>query len=209
MTVVEAYRRIAPVYDNTPNPLRALERRVLTPLLPPLRGRTVVDVGAGTGGWLQHAQANGARTIAIDLSPAMLASAPSPRILANATTLPLRNNSADVVLCTFTLGYAPTCFPELVRITRPGGTLIVTDVHPDAIARGWARAFRVGDDVLEPAHHRYSMDALAHPSLTRTHLIEPRLGEPERAIFARAGKLAAFETASAHPAIFVAIWIKK
>ena len=209
MTVVEAYRRIAPVYETTPNPLRALEQRILTPLLPPLHGRTMVDVGAGTGRWLQQAQSKLARTIAIDLSPEMLASAPSPRILADATKLPLRENSVDLVLCTFTLGYAPTCFSELVRITRPGGTLIVTDVHPDAIARGWSRAFRVGDDVLEPTHHRYSINALTHPSLTRTHLIEPHIGEPERAIFARAGKLAAFETASAHPAIFIAIWNKK
>jgi len=209
MTLVEAYSRIAPVYDSTPNALRELERRTLTPLLPPLNGRMVVDVGAGTGRWLNHALANGGRTIAIDLSPQMLSAAPSPRILADGTKLPLCDDAADVVLCTFMFGYAPSCFAELARITRWGGTVVVTDVHPDAIARGWSRSFRVGDEVIEPAHHRYSIEALVHPSLTRTHLIVPHLGEPERSIFESSGKLALFEAAMAQPAIFVALWTKK
>ena len=208
MTVVEAYRRIAPIYDDAPNPLLALEQRTLAPLLPELRGRVVADIGAGTGRWLHHASANGARTIALDRSPEMLARAPQPRIQADANALPLHDNSADVLLCAFTLGYAPTCFAELARVTRPGGTLIVTDVHPDAIARGWSRTFRVDGEILEPAHYRYSLDALTHPRLTQTHLIEPSLGEPERPVFARAGKLAAFYEASFHPAIFVALWTK-
>jgi malonyl-CoA O-methyltransferase len=139
----------------------------------------------------------------------MLASAPPPRFLADATALPLRSNSADVVFCTFTIGYQPGCFAELARITRPAGTLIITDIHPGAIAAGWSRSFRVGDDVIEPAHHPYAINTLAHPSLTRTLLLEPHIGEPERAIFARAGRLASFEAACSPPAIFVAIWSKQ
>ena len=209
MTVTEAYRRIAPVYDTTPNPLLALERRTLLPLLPTLRGLTVADIGAGTGRWLHHARTAGAHTVGLDLSVEMLAAAPSPRVQADAQALPLRDNCADVVFCAFTLGYAPYCFGELARITRPGGTVIVTDVHPDAIARGWSRSFRVGATLIEPAHEKYSIDTLHHPALVRADFIEPHLGTPERAIFTRAGKAEHFDAAAAHPAIFVALWRKQ
>lgn len=204
MTTVEAYQRIAPFYDSAPNPLRALERRTLTPLLPDLQGRTVADIGAGTGRWLHRLRA--ARRIAIDLSPAMLASAPAPRIVADAHSLPLRDEAADAVLCTFTLGYVPVCFPELVRILRPGGTLIVTDVHPDAIARGWTRTFRAGDETVAPPHFAYSIESLSHPSLARQHLLEPHIGEPERSLFDSKPHL--YDAARAHPAIYIAVWTK-
>ncbi len=186
-----AFDHIAPVYDTTPNPLLALEQRILAPYLPDLRSLTVADIGAGTGRWLHRIQA--AKTIAIDSSPAMLSHAPAPRIVADATRLPLLDNSADVVLCTFTLGYAPACFPELARITRH--TLIVSDVHP---ARHWTR--------MAPTL-AYSLADLTHSSLTRTHLIEPHLGEPERPLFAAKPHL--YEPACEHPAIFIVIWTKQ
>jgi malonyl-CoA O-methyltransferase len=190
-----AFDSIAPVYDSTPNPLLALEQRILEPLLPDMRGRTVVDVGAGTGRWLHRIHA--AKTIAVDSSTAMLAHAPGPRVVADAQCIPLRDASADVVFCTFTLGYSPACFEELVRITR--GTLIVTDVHPDAVARGWSR--------LAPGPSPYSLIGLTHPSLTRTHLIEPHISESERPLFTAKPHL--FEDACKQPAIFVAIWTKR
>jgi ubiquinone/menaquinone biosynthesis C-methylase UbiE len=209
MTRVEAYGQIASVYDRTPNALLALEQRTLLPLLPDLRVLLVIDIGAGTGRWLHHARSAGAQTLALDVSLEMLASAPEPHVLADALMLPLRDNSADIVFCTFTIGYAPQCFSELARVARPGGMLIVSDVHPDALARGWSRSFRVGDEVVKPTHYPYSIEDLHDPSMARTHLLEPRLGEPERPIFAAANKLVLYDTACAHPAIFVAIWTKR
>ncbi|MEO8099385.1 MAG: methyltransferase domain-containing protein [Acidobacteriota bacterium] len=208
LAAVEAYRRIADVYDQAPNPLLALERRTLEPLLPDLRGLLVADVAAGTGRWTEYCQARGAHTIALDACHEMLARAPRPSAQADARNIPLRDNSADMVMCAFALGYAPAAFAELVRILRPGGTLIVSDVHPDALARGWSRSFRTGAEVIEVAHEGYTLDALHHATLRLSHLLEPTLGEPERALFARAGKLEAFEQATRHPAIFVAQWKK-
>ncbi|MEO5926368.1 MAG: class I SAM-dependent methyltransferase [Bryobacteraceae bacterium] len=189
-----AFDQIAPTYDSTPNPLLALEERILTPFLPNMSGLTVADIGAGTGRWLRRVSA--ARTIAIDRSPAMLARAPQPRILADAGSLPLRDASIDIVFCTFTLGYVPSCFAELVRIT--GNKLIVTDVHPDAVTRGWSR--------MAP-HVPYALSDLTHPNLTRTHLFEPCIDEPERPLFASKPHL--YEPAREYPAIFIAIWNKQ
>ncbi|MEI9811443.1 MAG: hypothetical protein WDO18_01640 [Acidobacteriota bacterium] len=100
-------------------------------------------------------------------------------------------------------------FAELIRIVKLGGRLIISDVHPDAIRRGWSRTFRVGGDVIAPAHRPYSLGDLHHPSLTLDALYEPRLGEPERPIFQRAGKASAFVRATEYPAIFVATFTKR
>ncbi|MCU1334828.1 MAG: Methyltransferase type 11 [Bryobacterales bacterium] len=205
---IDAYRLLAQDYDASPNPLLALEQRTMRSLFPSLPGARVVDVAAGTGRWASYCRAQGAQTIAMDFCPEMLTSAPEPVVLADANQLPLPDAIADVTICAFALGYAPACLPELARVTRNGGTVLVSDVHPEAIRRGWTRSFRHGSEVIGVAHHLYNLDDLFAMDLRLDCLIEPRFGEPERAVFAKAGKLAAFEEAAREPAIFVARWIK-
>jgi ubiquinone/menaquinone biosynthesis C-methylase UbiE len=174
-----------------------------------LRGAAVLDAAAGTGRWASYCRAQGAQTIAVDFCPEMLAGAPRPVALADANQLPLPDDFADVTICAFALGYAPECLPELARVTRNGGAVLVSDVHPEAIRRGWTRSFRRDSEVIGVAHHLYNLDDLFAMDLRLDCLIEPRFGEPERAVFAKAGKLAAFEEAARQPAIFVARWTKE
>jgi ubiquinone/menaquinone biosynthesis C-methylase UbiE len=138
----------------------------------------------------------------------MLEQATGARIIGDARRLPLRDECVDLVICGMMLAYAPEAFSELVRVVRRGGTLFVTDLHPKAIARGWQRTFRVGAEVLQPAHSSYSIAELAHPSLQRLGLIEAAFGEPEAAVFERAGKQSEFASMAAGPAIFVGHWSK-
>ena len=52
----------------------SLERRILEPLLPPLADLDVIDLGCGTGRWLQILHAAGARRVlGVDFSPEMFA----------------------------------------------------------------------------------------------------------------------------------------
>lgn len=203
----DAYALLAEEYDSTPNALVSLEKRTLSPLLPELKGRTVVDAAAGTGRWAAYCASRGARTIAVDFCLNMLRHAPRPAIQADALRLPLADACADITICAFALGYAPGCFSELRRITRRGGMVLVSDVHPDAIGRGWTRSFRHRDEVIEVMHEPYAIEDLRTPGLELSCLLEPRLGLPERGIFDRAGCLDRFEAASRGPAIFVARWI--
>jgi ubiquinone/menaquinone biosynthesis C-methylase UbiE len=203
-----AYQLLAEDYDTSPNPMLALEQRTMTPLLPRLREARVVDAAAGTGRWASYCRAHGAQTVAADFCMEMLVRAPRPAVLADANRLPLSNGFADVTICSFALGYAPACLPELARITRAGGVVLVSDLHPDAIRRGWTRSFRHGKDVIGVAHHLYNLGDLFARDLRLDCIVEPQFGEPEREIFAKAGKLAAFEDAALLPAIFVARWVK-
>jgi ubiquinone/menaquinone biosynthesis C-methylase UbiE len=209
MRPVDAYRLLAKDYDASPNPMLSLEPRTMGPLLPALRGARVVDVAAGTGRWASYCRAQGANTIAVDYCPEMLAAAPGPTVLADANQLPLPDGFADVTVCAFGIGYAPACLPELARVTRKGGAVFVTDVHPDAIRRGWTRTFQHTTEAISVAHHPYELDDLVAAGLRLDCLIEPRFGEPECEVFTKAGKLAAFEEAARHPAIFVARWTRE
>ena len=211
MTVLQprdAYALLAAEYDSSPNALLSLEQRTLPSLLPDLAGLTVLDVAAGTGRWAAYCAVRGARALSVDFCREMLVKAPRPAVQADALRLPFRDACADVTICAFALGYAPGCFAELARVTRPGGTLIVTDVHPDALRRGWTRSFRHGEEVIGVAHQPYGIEDLRAPGLRLADLREPCFGAPERAIFELAGRLNRFEEASREPAIFAARWIR-
>ena len=47
--VQEGYRLWSGTYDRDPNPVLALERRVIRERLGPLSGRCVLDIATGTG----------------------------------------------------------------------------------------------------------------------------------------------------------------
>lgn len=205
MTVLaprEAYARLAQDYDSSPNALIALEERVARPLLPGImRGMNVIDVAAGTGRWSRYCRSRGAGAISIDFCPEM-----HPDVEADSRRLPLRDGSADLVICAFALGYAPGCFAELARIVKPGGRLLVTDVHPQALDRGWTRTFRSRGETIHVSSEPYRVEDLQAPKFELTSLLEPRLGGPERAMFEQAGRLDLFAAACAQPAIFVGYW---
>jgi malonyl-CoA O-methyltransferase len=205
----EAYRLLATEYDAQPNALVSLERRIMGPLLPPLKGRRVIDAASGTGRWAVHCAAQGARVIAVDFSREMLMRGPRPAVLGDIKKLPFRDSAADVTICSFALGYAPGCLRELGRVTRPGGLVLVSDMHPESARRGWTRSFRHSSGVIHIAHEPYHLEDLHAPGLDLAYLLEPSFGAPEQEIFLASSHAARFEEASREPAIFVACWIRR
>ena len=185
----------------------------MEPLLSDVTCKTVVDAAAGTGRWARYCLARGARAVSLDFCTEMLVHAPQPAALADLHCLPLADSCADVTICALALGYAPDCLEELCRITRTGGMVLISDIHPHAIQRGWTRSFRVGSEVLYVEHHSYTLadtlDEMRNRGLELASLVEPHFGEPEREIFEHCGHGPRFEAAAEGPAIFVASWIKK
>jgi SAM-dependent methyltransferase len=85
---------------------------------PPL----VVELGAGTGFGTERLRARFERVVAVDLSWEMLSRlvAPVPRVRADASTLPLADGTADVLVLVNML-----LFPrEAARVLSPGGALV-------------------------------------------------------------------------------------
>ncbi|HYO88186.1 MAG TPA: class I SAM-dependent methyltransferase, partial [Candidatus Limnocylindrales bacterium] len=110
LTSLDAYARWASAYPpQAHNALMRAEEGAVTPLLPSLADRTVLDLACGTGRWGLIAQAAGAaRVIALDNSIAMLDYCALPeRAAAALNALPLPAASIDVVICGLALGHVP------------------------------------------------------------------------------------------------------
>jgi len=215
--VEDGYRRWAHTYDSFPNPLLAREERYLLPLLPDLSSKTTLDLACGTGRWLEHLVAKGSQlAVGVDLSTAMLTVAGrKPSIqgrLANADSLnlPFRPAVFDFAVCSFAVSHIEDrrrMAAELARVMRHQSELFVTDLHPDAWARGWRTGFREGAQTLEiqaaPATAEALMrifHAAGFECLTQVSLC---LGAAEKPIFLRAGKLHYIPAAFRLPAILV------
>src|SRR5579884_2692276 len=80
----EGYGLWAASYDDGRSPLLALEQRCLEPLLPAIGGQEILDVGCGTGRWLERLlQLGGTRVFGADFSGEMLRYAAHKPQLAN------------------------------------------------------------------------------------------------------------------------------
>jgi malonyl-CoA O-methyltransferase len=210
----EGYALWADTWDATPSPIVALEHRMLQPWIASLHPRRAIDVGCGTGRRTATLSA-----IGLDVSPAMLAVASGkPELhgrlaVADATALPVATASADLVLCALTLGHVPNAkaaVREFARVLAPGGTLLLTDFHPDAAAQGWRRTFRREGQVYELENYLYTVERLreAATGLELAECMEATIGKEERELFDAAGKPELFAPACLRPAVLLTRWVR-
>jgi len=128
------------------------------------RRRHILDLACGYGAVVgELVRRGGGRVVALDRSRRALSEAPEAfqgavRIQADATQLPFRDGSFDLVFCQFAFlwldGYATA--REISRVLRPGGVLVALEPdfgglieHPSEIASRevWLRAItRAGGD---------------------------------------------------------------
>lgn len=97
-----------------------------------LAGAVVVDVGAGPGEFARAFVGAGARYVAVDADPAALSPVGEPgahALVAQGERLPLRAGSVDVAFSSNVFEHVrrPEALgDELVRVTRPGGLVVVS-----------------------------------------------------------------------------------
>jgi malonyl-CoA O-methyltransferase len=153
------------------NPVMQAEERAMLGLMPDtLHGQAVLDVGCGSGRYMLHALRRGAaRVIGVDLSLPMLlragaeladwqATAGIDLVQGSLDALPVPDARANLTLCGLVVGHLDDLrrsLAELRRVTRPGGTLLCSDVHPIGHALGWLRDFRSGGRRYAVRHTRH------------------------------------------------------
>jgi SAM-dependent methyltransferase len=147
--LAEGYRLWSETYDR-PLRLFPLEEPVMHRLFDSLGPSVVLDAACGTGRHSRVLAARGHRIIGVDRSPEMLEKArrsvgTGEFREGSLTALPLADGSVDAVVCALALVHLPDvdeAIRELARVVRPGGRLIVSDVHSFLILLGWQAQFR-------------------------------------------------------------------
>jgi SAM-dependent methyltransferase len=152
LDVRDAYASWADTYDG-PNPLITAEQPAIGNFLDGIDAGFALDAACGTGRLTRLLDDRGHRVIALDASAEMLAhakeNAPGAALVrGDLRRVPIEDGRVDVVVCGLALTHVPTLrepIAELARVLRPGGRLIVSDIHPVAVATG-AHAFFVRRD---------------------------------------------------------------
>ena len=217
LPVERGYQLWAPTYDLSPNPLLALEERVLRPRLDAMGNRVVLDAACGTGRWLEYLMGAGAPSpVGVDASSAMLGVARSKPALqrrlvrGDCLALPFRSQFADVIISSFALGHISdieSFAQELSRVAKRPADVWISDVHPEARAKGWTTGFRYYGGQAEIATSWHSVDqvekAFERHGFELCQCIEAYLGEEEKPIFERAGKTGMFQRACELRAVLI------
>jgi ubiquinone/menaquinone biosynthesis C-methylase UbiE len=138
MDAATGYAAWASTYDSKPNFILAVEEPVVESLLARIPPGPALDAACGTGRHTVTLIKHGHDVIGVDQSPEMLelaaTKAPEAQFrVGDLADLPIPGASVDLVLCALALCHlhdVAEAIAEFRRVLRPGGRLIVTDVHP-------------------------------------------------------------------------------
>lgn len=161
-----SFNRAAPHYDAAAVLQHEIGQRLFERLeFIKLQPEIIVDIGAGTGRQtrLLAQRFPHARTIALDLAPAMLQQARlrlswwerwrrrQRFICADAEQLPFADRSIDLLFSNVTLQWCETperVFAEFQRVLRPGGLVLFSTFGPDTL-----RELRQSWQAVDPHTH--------------------------------------------------------
>jgi ubiquinone/menaquinone biosynthesis C-methylase UbiE len=148
--LTEGYDLWSKTYD-APLRLFFIEQGPMHALFATLPPGTVLDAACGTGRHSAHLAQAGHRIIGVDRSPAMLAKARAKLPQGDfregdLIALPVETAAVDAVVCALALVHLAElagAMAEFARVVRPGGRVIISDVHPFLIMLGWQAQFRI------------------------------------------------------------------
>lgn len=144
------FDQVAAGYDRTNTVLSMgndrFWRAATTRAIDPRPGQRILDLAAGTGASSVALTSRGARVVAADFSPGMIAEGRRRHggipnlsfVQADATALPFGDDEFDTVTISFGLRNVndpKKALRELLRVTKPGGRLVICEFsHPPSKA---------------------------------------------------------------------------
>ena len=198
----ESYKEIAPEYAAriSTKPHNAYyEQPALRSLIPDVMGKTILDVGCGTGVQTRYLVDNGARVMGLDASPEMLSYA--KKDLGNQAEFSLVNIEEDLsflgretydgIVSALTITYIENLdklFKQLRNLLKTGGWFVFSTEHPlysfqyyqlenyfktQKVERMWGG---LGKKILMKSYHHSMgcvMDALLNNGFCIEKFLEP------------------------------------
>lgn len=147
---VDPYKKIAKFYDTFIGPLTSGLRALGMKMFPPREGMAVLDIGCGTGAYLEHYQRAGCNVSGIDRSPSMLQVArnrlgeSANLYRGDASNMPYQDKEFDLIVMSTVLHEMPRAVRSAVineakRTIKEEGRILLIDFHPGPIRplKGW------------------------------------------------------------------------
>lgn len=133
----EGYGLYAGLYDESLGYLSSFEKDQLLPMFGDLKGKNVLDAGAGTGRIIRDLKNYGAKVTALDVSEEMLKICRKKfsdieTVVGDIENMPFADNTFDVVIATFVIVHLKNtdkAFDEIYRILKDGGCAIITNIN--------------------------------------------------------------------------------
>ena len=192
LDVKAGYARWSAIYDTAPNPLIRVEQPVVRAMIDGSPVGDALDAACGTGRHTVYLRERGHRVIGIDATPEMLekarAQVPGADLRqGDLESLPLKDASVDLAVCALALSHLPELAPaiaELCRVLRPGGRLILSDLHPVMTLLGGTALFLEADGSagnVRTFHHSHGeyLAAFRQVGLEVVRCVEPTLEEQD------------------------------
>lgn len=187
----EGYRIWSGTYDG-PNGLFDIDGPVVGQIVDGLPRGVALDAACGTGRVAASLAERGHQVLGVDGSSDMLERArtrvPQGRFtVGELDRLPVPDDAVDLVTCCLALTHVPSLGPvmgEFARVLRPGGHLVISDMHPEGVARGYVPNVRLADGRpgrIATYHHAVGeyLRAALHAGLEVRRCEEPRLPHEE------------------------------
>jgi malonyl-CoA O-methyltransferase len=212
----EGYRLWAPHYEAE-TAISYLEDQTVAGLDVRTIGRSLLDAGCGTARRLRESGA--ALGVGVDASCEMLRVARDEQDVAagDVRALPFAAESFDVVWCRLMIGHLrdiAAAYAELARVCSRGGTVIVSDICPEAVEAGHRRTFRDSLGMVhEVEHYVHSVEthveAARVAELELASWVDAVVGPPIEPFYARAGRIDLYEAQRGQAIVRVLSWRKR
>lgn len=220
----KAYDLWAAAYDAQPdNLMLALDEELFTELLShvTLKDKVLADIGCGTGRhWQKMLDRSPASLTGFDVSKEMLAvlqqKFPEQKVIRlQDHHIDLPDQSCDLIVSTLALAHIPQAGPALaewVRVLKPGGDILITDYHPDALVQGGNRTFRHEGRLLAVKNYIHSIQMVEQLAkqleLDVLRITERKIDEKVKSFYEKQHALAIYEKFKGVPIIY-GIHLKK
>lgn len=169
----KAYDLWATGYDAQPgNLMLDMDEELFSSFLNQITiaGKVVADIGCGTGRhWKKIMQKDPKRLIGYDVSEGMLNKLrekfpnAETHIIKDYRLAELDNNSCDFIISTLAIAHISIiekALQEWARVLKPGGEIIITDYHPEALAEGGKRTFKYEGRLVAVKNHIHPVEKI-------------------------------------------------
>jgi malonyl-CoA O-methyltransferase len=174
----------------------------------------LLDVGCGRARRLDGV--NAGLAVGVDLVPRMLefAAGDTPLAAADVRALPFADATFGMVWCRLVIGHVSElerAYAELGRVCRSGGSVLVTDFHPVAVAAGHRRTYTDRSSRTREIEHFVHLPE-AHERAARSAGLllvarqDARVSPPIRSFYEEAGRLDRYEDQLGLPLVLALVF---